>query len=124
MQARLVGRRYVAECRGWSARDEVADELCGSVVVRSTQRKRAFFPVALEGNAGEWTARIVLGRDADNNCAVGIAFIARILAHAIGHEATGFGCGGDHSATRAHAETVDRSPVARVMDELVIGRAE
>ena len=55
---------------------------------------------------------IVLRRDADDDAGVGVALVARVLAHAVGDDAALLGRGGDHRAARAHAEAVDRAAVA------------
>jgi hypothetical protein len=80
--------------------------------------------VALEIDAGQRMAGIVFRRDADDDAGVGVAFVARILAHAVGDHAARFRRGRDHRAAGAHAEAVDRAAVARVMHQLVVGGAE
>ena len=67
---------------------------------------------------------IVRRRDADHDAGVGIALVARILAHAVGDDAARLRGRGDHRAARAHAEAVDRAAVRAVMHQLVVGRAE
>ncbi len=69
-------------------------------------------------------AGIIGRRNADHDAAVGIALIARILAHAIGHNPSRFRRGGNDSAARTHAETVDRTAIAAVMHQFVIGRTQ
>ncbi|OIQ72317.1 hypothetical protein GALL_460590 [mine drainage metagenome] len=57
--------------------------------------------------------------DSDHQSGIGIAFIARILAHAVGHDPADFtGCG-HHGAARTHAKTVHRTAIAGVMHQLV-----
>jgi hypothetical protein len=56
--------------------------------------------------------------------AVGVALVARILAHAVGHHAARLRGGGHHGAARAHAEAVGRAAVGAVVHQLVVGRAE
>src|SRR5450830_917326 len=68
--------------------------------------------------------RIITGCNADDDAAVGIAFIARILAHAIGDHASRFRGGGHYGTARAHAKAIDRAAIPAVMHQLVIGRAE
>ena len=57
-------------------------------------------------------ARIIRRRDADDDAGIGVALVARILAHAVGHDAPRLGRGGHHRPARAHAEAVDRAAVA------------
>ena len=110
-------------------REEVADQLRRRVVVAAAEREGLRFPVPLEGDAGQRAAAgielgVVLRRDADHDAGVGVALVARVLAHAVGDHAAGLGGRGDHGAARAHAEAVDRAPVAGVVHQLVVGRAE
>ena len=69
-------------------------------------------------------SRVVLRRDADDDAGVGVALVARVLAHAVGDHAARLGGRGDHRAARAHAEAVDRAAVAGVVHQLVVGGAE
>src|SRR5688572_29710177 len=79
----------------------------------------------LQFDAGERVARIVaFGIDADDNAAIGVEFLARILAHAVGGDAALFGCGGDDPPARTHAEAVDRAVVAAMMRQAVGGSAQ
>ena len=67
---------------------------------------------------------VVLRRDADHDAGIGVALVARILAHAVGHHALRLRGGGHHGAAGTHAEAVDRAAVLRVVHQLVVGRAE
>ena len=80
--------------------------------------------MALIVNAGKHIARIILGRNRHHHAGIGIAFGARILAHAIGHHPPGLTGGGHHGAAGAHAETIDRAAILRVMHQLVIRRTQ
>src|SRR5204863_4595144 len=91
----------------------------------------ARFPEALEGDAVERAGvagragdAVVLRRDADDDARVGIALVARVLAHAVGDDAARLRSRGDDRAAGAHAEAVDRAAVLRVVHELVVGGAE
>ena len=66
-------------------------------------------------------AGIILGRDADHEAGVGVALVARILAHAVGHDSAWLAGGRDHRAARAHAEAVDGAAI-RAMVRKRIGR--
>ena len=55
---------------------------------------------------------------------IGVALVARVLAHAIGDHAPGLGGGRHHRAAGAHAEAVDRAAIAGVMHQLVVRGAE
>ena len=66
----------------------------------------------------------VLGREADDDAGIGVALVARVLAHAVGHHPARLGGRGDDRAARAHAEAVDRAAVLRVVHQLVVGGAE
>src|SRR5690606_24807905 len=59
-----------------------------------------------------------------HNPSIGIAFVARVLTHAIRHHLSRFRGGRHHSASRTHAEAVYRTSVAGVMHELVVRRAQ
>ncbi len=122
--AGLVGRHDIAEGGRCLACQKVADALRRRLVVRPARDERAFFPVALERDAGERIAWIVGRRDADHDPCVGVALRARILAHAVGHDAPRFGRRRHDRAARTHAEAIDRAPVAGVMHQLVVGRAQ
>ncbi len=79
----------------------------------------------LKIDTGERSARIVdLRRDADHDTGVGIAFGARILAHAVGDKTARLGRRRHDSSARAHAETVDRAAIFAVMHELIVGRSK
>ena len=78
----------------------------------ATGRERALLPVPLERDAGERMPRIIGGRDADDDARIGVALVARILAHAVGHHAAGLGGRRHHRAAGTHAEAVDRAAVA------------
>src|SRR3546814_10157696 len=88
----------------------------------------ARFQFFLQRDAGERAgvnaARIIFRRDADDDAGVGVALVARVLAHAVGDDAAGFRRGGDDGAAGAHAEAVDAAAVLRMVDELVVGGAE
>ena len=62
---------------------------------------------------------VARGFDADDQPRIGVALVARILAHAVDREAAGFRRRGDDRAAGAHAEAVDRSTVAAVVREAV-----
>src|SRR5690606_26475407 len=128
----LVGRLYVAQHLAALTLDEIAHQLSGSNVVATAQLVSARLPEALKSHAVERTdgafrlavLAIVLRRDAHHDASVGIALVARILAHAVGDHAVGLGRGGDHGAARAHAEAVHRAPIAGMVHQLVVGRAQ
>src|SRR5450830_1257220 len=67
---------------------------------------------------------IIRRRNADHDAAVGVAFVARILAHAVGDDAFRLGGRRYHGAARTHAEAVDRTAVGGMMHQLVVRRAE
>ena len=67
---------------------------------------------------------VVRRRDADDDAGVGVALVARVLAHAVGDHALRLRGRGDDRAARAHAEAVDRAAVLRVVHEPVVGSAE
>src|SRR5690606_19154271 len=55
---------------------------------------------------------------------IGIALIAGILTHAIGHHFVGFGGGSHHSATGTHTKAVNRTTVARVVYQFITRRPQ
>ena len=70
-------------------------------------------------------ARIVLRRlDPDHEAGVGVALVARILAHPVGDDAPDLGGRGHHRSARAHAEAVDGASVRTVVRQGVGRRAE
>ena len=77
---------------------------------------------------GGWQAGIQLRkigrRDAHHHACVGIALGARILAHAVGHHAARLAGGSHHGAAWAHTEAVHGAPIAGMVHQLVIGRAQ
>src|SRR6185503_8983195 len=106
------------------AREKVTHALRGRAVVAAAGFERAFLPVALKLDAGKRMPGIVRRRDADHDAAVGVALVARVLAHAVGDDPSRFRCCSHHRAAGAHAEAVNRAPVPAVMDQLVVGGAE
>src|SRR5690606_21276524 len=59
--------------------------------------------------------------DAHHHAGVGVAFGARVLAHAVGDHTTGFAGGGYHGAAGTHAEAVDGTAVPGVVHQLIVG---
>ena len=120
MHAGLVRRQHACRTRSTARRARKSPTSCaGRVVVAAAELERARFPVALEGDAGERVTApsrgrppVVLRRDADDDAGVGVALVARVLAHAVGDDAARLRGGRDHGAARAHAEAVDRAAVA------------
>ena len=107
------------------AAQEITKQLSGRAVIAPTQDIGCRFQRFLQGKAGERsTGEIRLRIDCHHDARIGIALIARILAHAVGDHALRLGGSGDHGAAGAHAEAVDRTPVAGVMHELVVGGAK
>ncbi|KFB72302.1 MAG: hypothetical protein AW09_002510 [Candidatus Accumulibacter phosphatis] len=82
------------------------------------------FELPLQCDASQRSAGVVERGDADDDAGVGIALVARILAHAVGDHAVRFGSGGDHGAAGTHAETVNAAAVAAMMHQLVVGGTE
>jgi len=83
------------------------------------------FQLTLQINAGQRMAGVIAGRiNADHDGGVGVALVARILAHAVGYHPAGLGSGGHHRAARTHAEAVHTARVLAVVHQLVIGRAQ
>ena len=86
--------------------------------------------MALEGHPRQGIARPaaigshILGFDVHHDAAVGIALVAGVLAHAVGHHPPLLGGGAHHQAARAHAEAVHTAAVAGVVDELVFSRPQ
>jgi hypothetical protein len=74
-----------AERGRWPAGKEVADQLRRRLVAAAAEFESARFEFALQFDAGQRPARIVERRDADDDAGVGVAFVARVLAHAVGH---------------------------------------
>ena len=68
--------------------------------------------------------RKVCGVDTDYDTGIGIALIARILAHAIGHYAACFTGGSDHGAARAHTKAIDTASVGSMVHQFVIRSAQ
>src|SRR3989338_1504779 len=125
MSARRVRRLHRAKVARRPARQKITDQLSGGAVIAAAQLEGARLPAALELHPGQWVAGIILlGRNAHHDAAVGVALVARILAHAVGDHPPRFRGGGDHRAAGAHAEAVYRTPVAGVVHQLVIRRAE
>ncbi len=123
--ARFVGGLDIAERGRWYAANEVADQLRGCAVIAATQLISARFQALLQLHAGQRVAgEILLRVDAYHDARVGIAFVARVLAHAIGHHAAWLGGGGNHGTAGAHAEAVDRTAILGVIHQLVVGGAE
>ena len=114
-----------AEGGGGPPFEEVPDQLARGLVGAPAEGEGLLLEPALQGHARERVAGVVLvGGDADDDRAVGVALVARVLAHAVGHDPAGLGGGGDDRAAGAHAEAVDRAAVAAVVHQLVVGGAE
>src|SRR5450830_650299 len=123
--ARLVGRFHTAQGGGRLAGDKVTDQLRRGFVVAATEDKGVGLQALLQLDTGQRAARIVDFRgDADDDPGVGITFVARVLAHAVGDHPVWLGSRRHHGAARAHAEAVDRTTVLGVVHQLVVGRAE
>ena len=82
------------------------------------------FKLALQLDAGQGAARKVARVNAHHDAGIGIALVARILAHAVGHDAARFGRGRHHRAARAHAKAVHRAAIAGMVHQFVFGRAQ
>ena len=94
-------------------------------VVATAEFERFFFQRFLQGDSRQGpTGKIRLRIDAHHDARVRVAFVARVLAHAVGHHASSLGSCRDHHAARTHAEAVDRTAIARVMDQLVVRGSE
>ena len=118
--SRHIRRIDLAELRrGHRAKNP--DQLCGRTVVAAAHQIGPGFQRFLQCHARERPAREIRFRiDGHHDARVGIALIAGILAHTVRDHATRLGRGSHHRAPRTHAETVDRTPVARVMHEFVV----
>ena len=84
---------------------------------------RAIF-CAKGGNPAAQVMRVIAGVDADHDASVGVALVARILAHAVGHYTPRLRCSRHHRAARAHAKAVHAAAIAGVVHQLVIGRTQ
>src|SRR5450830_247914 len=121
----LVGRLHAAQGGGRLAGDKVTDQLRRGFVVAATEDKGVGLQALLQLDTGQRAARIVDFRgDADDDPGVGITFVARVLAHAVGDHPVWLGSRRHHGAARAHAEAVDRTTVLGVVHQLVVGRTE
>ena len=58
---------------------------------------------------------------ANHDAAVGVTLIARVLAHAVRDNSPRLGSSGNYRAARAHAEGINRTSVAGVMYQFIIG---
>ena len=67
---------------------------------------------------------VVNGVDSHHDAGIGVAFIARVLAHAVGDHAAWLRCGRHHRATGAHAKAVDGAAVIGVVHQFVVGGAQ
>ena len=117
------------------------------MVAGAAQLVRAAFQLALKHDAGQRVrlvggqhigakrfaqrlderrriARKVARLDAHHQARIGVAFVAAVLAHTVGHHAARLAGGRDHSAAGAHAKAVDGAAVRCVVHQLVIGRAQ
>ena len=133
--------------RGGAPRHKVAHQLRGGFVVAAAQHIGVRLQLALQHHARQRVVRLtgsqlrvdaaaqrgfegrgihrkVAGVNAHHNAGVGVAFVARVLAHAVGHHAPGLGGGRYHRAAGAHAKTVDRASVRCVVHQLVLRRPQ
>ena len=124
MDARAVGGDDSARGDGGAGGEEVGDALGGGGVGSAAGGEGLLFPMALEGDASEGAAGVVFRGDADDDAGVGVAFVAGVLAHAVGDDAAWLRGGGDDGSAGAHAEAVDGAAVGAVVDEFVVGGAE
>ena len=67
---------------------------------------------------------IALRLDIDHQGGIGIALIARILAHAIGYKASRLGRSRHHCAAGAHAKAIGGAAIATGMAEAIIGSTQ
>ena len=145
--ARLVRGLDLAQLGRRAPGDKITNQLTRRAVVAAAQRVGLRFQLALQHHAGQRVhafhslglggiavaqrglegarvGREIFRRDADHQCRIGIAFVARVLAHAIGDHALRLRGGRHHGAARAHAKAVHRASVRRVVHEPVFGRAQ
>ena len=124
MNARLVGWCHRAQRDGWTPGQKVGDTLprCGVGTTTGLERKR--LPVALEQDPRQRMTRIIGRRNIDHDTAVGIALVARILAHAIGDHPFRLRSRSHHRPAGTHAEAVDSAAIGAVVHQLVIGSTE
>ena len=143
----MVRRLHPAHTGAGAARHKVAHTLAGGTVVATAQLVSAALPLALQHHPAQrvkaarsvggvqahrakqgfkhsWVGGVVARVNAHHQAGIGIALVARILAHAVGHHPARFGSGRHHRAARAHAKAVDAAPIAGVVHQFVIGRAQ
>ncbi|MNL01081.1 hypothetical protein D3C87_1215360 [compost metagenome] len=125
VHARGVRGEHGAEFGRCLACNEVPDQLARRAVGAAAQFEGLGFPFALEVDAGQDVLGVVdFRRDPYDDAGVGVAFVARVLAHAVGDDAVGFGRCRHDRAARAHTEAVDGPPVAGVVHQFVIRGAQ
>ena len=132
VHTRLVRRLHAAQRGGRTGSQKVTDQLARRFVSTAAQRVGLGLKLALKSNARQRMHRLAGNRafykisrcNAHHDAGIGIALVARILAHAVGHHAADFRGGGHHRAARAHAKTVDAAAIGSVVHQLVVGRAQ
>ena len=82
------------------------------------------FQLALKFNASQRAAGVVRRRYAHHDAGIGVALIARVLAHAVGHHPAWLRCGGHHRAAGAHAKAVNAATIGRMVHQLIVSRAQ
>src|SRR5579862_7726493 len=121
----LVGGLDPAQFSGWGAANEIAYQLAGRAIFAAAQLKGLRLQLLLQLHSGQWPAREVLLRvDANHDAGIGVALVAGVLTHAVGHDTSRLRRRGHDGASRAHAEAVDRTAIPCVMHQLVVGGAE
>src|ERR1700742_3661560 len=112
MDTRLVGWLDFAQHARGCAADEVTDQLTGRAVIAATEQESLRLQSLLQLYAGQRAAGEILCRvDTHDNSGVGVALIAGILAHAVGHHTLRLGRGSHDRATGTHAEAVNGATV-------------
>ncbi len=124
MDAGAVGRADGAEGCGGAIEEVVFDALAWGLVGAAAELVGGLFELALEVHAAEGAGGVVGRIDGDDDASVGVFAAAFVLAHAVGDDVADFGCCCDDLAAGAHAEAVDRSSVAGVVDEFVVGGSD
>ena len=130
MHTRLIRRGDATQTGGRTGRQEILQPLRRCGVTAPSKPEGALLQLPLQSNPrqripGEAFKRCqVIGVQSHNQTAVGVALVAGVLAHAIGHHPAFLRGGTHHKSSGTHAEAVDAAAVFSMVNQLVLGGPE
>ena len=128
--AGLIRRGNRAQRRGRTTGQKILQPLRRGGIGSTPTAEGPPLQIPLQRNPRQGITRMpfvglqILGFEGHHQAAVGIALIAGVLAHAVGHHPPLLRGGPHHKTARTHAEAVNAAAIAGVMNKLVFRRAK